>query len=119
MLYGCALSRELIDFCFLSDFRIKQVLNLQPPLLFVTTDRCYGKCSGVGRVQQVAKGGVYGLITFIEQIGHINRVWLPILHEVSLTGKIASGLETENHNTLHILAALGPFAVNTLSYRLP
>ena len=49
-------------FCFLSDFRIKQVLNLQFPLfittfpLFITTDRCYGKCSGVGRVQQVAKG---------------------------------------------------------------
>ena len=54
VLYGCALFPEpileLVDFCFLSDFRIKQVLNLQLPP-FVTTDRWYSKCSGVGRVQ--------------------------------------------------------------------
>ena len=59
-------------FCFLSYFRIKQVLlNSQFPL-FVTTDRCFSKCSGVGRVQQAAKEGVcvFGVITFIQQIGH-------------------------------------------------
>ena len=56
---------------------------------------------------------VYGLITFIQQIGHINRVWLS---RGQLTGKIDSELETENRNTLQILASLGPFAVNALSH---
>ena len=54
LLYGCALSPDPI--LELVDFRTKQVPNLQFAL-FVTTDRCYGKCSGVCRVQQVPKGG--------------------------------------------------------------
>ena len=62
VMYGCArlclVSRpdtRTSRFLFTLRFRIKQVLNLQLPL-FVTIDRCYSKCSGVGRVQQAAKG---------------------------------------------------------------
>ena len=111
MLYGCALSPdstlELVDFCFLSDFRIKQVFNLQFPL-FVTTHRCYSKCSGVGWVQQVAKGVCMVSSVSFSRL-NINRLWLPILHEVSWTGKIDSELETENRNTLQIFDTVGPF----------
>ena len=86
--------------------------------LFVTTDRCYGKCNGVGRVQQVAKGVcVYG-----HHFHSVDWAYQPGMVANSARGQLKREnrlLETENYNTLHILASLGPFAVNALSHRLP
>ena len=126
VLYGCALSPDpklvLVDFCFLSDFRIKQVLNLNLQFpLYVITDRCYSKCSGVGRVQQVANGG--------------GGVWSHHFRSADWayqSGMVANSsrgqlnrknrLRTRNResqHTLYIFDTDGPFAVNALSHRLP
>jgi len=45
------------------------------------------------------------------------RVWLRILLVLNWIGKIDSELETENRNTLHIFATLGPFAFIALGHR--
>ena len=87
VLCGCALFPEsileLVDFCFLSDFRIEQRYSIcNFPYLLPLID---AMASAVVYVEfnRWLRVCVYGLITFTQQIGRINRVWLPILHEVS------------------------------------
>ena len=63
--------------------------------------------------QRVARVFVCMVITF-SRLG-INRLRLPITHVVSWTRKTDPELETENWNTLHIFATLGPFAFIALS----
>lgn len=45
LLYACVLSPDPIAIVFFYDFRVKQVLDFQIPLLS-PADRCYSGCSG-------------------------------------------------------------------------